>query len=91
MKAYKVLSSSTISRWLRNVLTLSGIDVSKYKSHSIPGVAASKAKAFGLPIKEIMKVVSWASDRTLSKFYDKPLTVAELEDYNFQNAVLNST
>ena len=28
---------------------------------------------------------------SVSKFYDKPLTVAELEDYNFQNAVLNST
>ena len=35
MKPYKVVSSSTISRRLRNVLTLSGIDISKYKPHSI--------------------------------------------------------
>lgn len=89
MKPYKVVSSSTLSRWLRNVLTLSGIDVSRYKSHSIRGVAASKAKACGLPIKEIMNVAGWASDRTFSRFYDKP--VAELEVSNFQNAVLHST
>ena len=89
MKPYKVVSSSTISRWLRNVLTLSGIDVSKYKSHSVRGVAASKAKACGLPISEIMSVAGWASDKTFSKFYDKP--VAKSEELSFQDAVFNKT
>ena len=81
MKPYKVVFSSTLSRWLKNVLTLSGIDVSKYKSHSIRGVGASKA--CGLPIKAIMNVAGWSSDRTFSKLNDKP--VAELEESDFQN------
>lgn len=87
MKPYKVVSSSTISRWLKNVLSLSGIDISKYKSHSIRGVAASKAISCGLPIKDIMKVAGWASDKTFAEFYNKP--VENSAQSGFQSVVLN--
>ena len=67
IEPYKLVSSATISRWLKTVLYLSGIDVSKFKSHSIRGAAASKAKTSGLPIQDILKVAGWASARLFAE------------------------
>lgn len=86
VKPYKLVSSSTISRWLKCVLYLAGIDVTKFKSHSIRGAAASKAKLSGVPMQEILKVAGWASEQTFSEFYNKPLETNEQS--NFQHAVL---
>ena len=67
------MTSSTISRWLKCVLKLSGIDIARFKSHSIHGVAASKAKASGLSILEILKVAGWPSDKTFAEFNNKSI------------------
>lgn len=86
IKPYKLVSSATISRWLKTVLYLSGIDVSKFKSHSIRGAAASKAKTSGVPIQDILKVAGWASARTFAEFYERP--VNSDSEKEFHSAVL---
>lgn len=43
IKPFKVVSSTTISRWIRSVMQLSGIDTNFFKSHSVCGAATSKA------------------------------------------------
>lgn len=68
-------------------MSLSGIDISKYKSHRIRGVAASKASSCGLPIKDIMKVAGWVSDKTFAEFYNKP--VENSAQSGFQSVVLS--
>lgn len=73
VKPYKCVSSSTVSRWLKQVMFNSGIDIKKFTSHSIRGASSSKAKAAGVPIQEIMKVAGWASELTFAKYYCKPV------------------
>ena len=85
---YKLVSSATISRWLKSVLYLSSIDITKFKSHSIRGASASKAKTGGVPIQDILKVAGWAGERTFAQFYERPVTLDS--ENQFQNAVLGT-
>ena len=64
-------------------MRLSGIDVTKYQSHSTRSAASSKARQTGISIEEIMKVAGWSSADTFSRFYDKPI-----EQRSFDQAVL---
>lgn len=73
MKPHKAVTSTTISRWLKSVMFLSGIDIKRFQSHSIRGASVSRAKCFGIPIKEIMKVAGWSNEATFAKYYDKPI------------------
>ena len=41
---HKAVSSETISRWLKNMLSDAGIDTTKYSAHSTRAAAASKCK-----------------------------------------------
>ena len=43
IKPHKVVVASTISRWIKTVMRLSGINVDIYKSHSTRGASTSKA------------------------------------------------
>lgn len=85
IKPYKVVTSSTISRWIKCVMRQSGIDVERYTSHSTRGATTSKAKQCGIPLSEILKVAGWSSAQTFADYYDKPLTDTR---NTFQNAVL---
>ena len=85
IKPFKAVASTTVSRWIKGVMKLSGIDIDVYKSHSTRGASTSKAKDSGVPLPEILKVAGWASDRTFADFYDKPVTSQEQP---FQEAVL---
>ena len=46
---YKVVSSATLARWLKAVLSLAGIDTSIFKGHSFRGALTSKAVSLGVP------------------------------------------
>ena len=72
IKPFKPVVTATISRWIRAVLTLSGIDVSKFKTHSTRCASTSKAKQSGVSMTEILKVAGWGTDKTFAQFYEKP-------------------
>lgn len=82
IKPYKLVSSATKSRWLKTVLYLFGVDVSKFKSHSIRGAASSKAKTSGLPIQDILKVAGWASARTFAEFHERPVNFDSEKEFH---------
>ena len=42
VKPYGAVTRSTISRWLKSLMSSAGIDISKYSAHSIRSAAASK-------------------------------------------------
>ena len=48
VKPHKPVISSTISRWIRNLMQLSGIDVSIFKSHSTRAASTSAAVNVGV-------------------------------------------
>lgn len=80
-KTYKAVKSCTISRWLKLVLHLSGIDTEKFKGHSYRAAASSKARKAGMSVNEIMKTANWSSANTFRKYYHK-----DVED-NLQNNI----
>lgn len=85
IKPYKAVTRDTIARWIRVVMTRSGIDVERFGAHSIRAASTSKAKAMMVPISDIMKTAGWSQENTFAKFYNKQIE----PDSKFAEAVLN--
>ena len=68
---YKVVSSATLARWLKAVLSLAGIDTSILKGHRFRGVSTLKAVSLGVPLDVILKAADWKNAGTFSKFYQR--------------------
>lgn len=67
-------TSQTISRWIKAVLSESGIDVSRFKAHSTRHASTSMASVVGVGIDAIRKAAGWsASSCTFAKFYNRPI------------------
>jgi len=83
---YKEASSQTISRWLKDLLLLAGIDVQLFSSHSFRHASTSKALDTGVSIDTIYKAAGWSQkSKVFGKFYKKPI----LEE-DFSSSVLSS-
>ena len=72
-KPYKQVATSTLSRWMKNMLKEAGIDTSVFKGHSVRTAAASAAHKAGVCIKDILRAGNWKRESTFSRFYHKPL------------------
>ena len=83
-KPHKPVTSATISRWMKNLMEQSGIDVEQFKPHSVRAAATSAASNLGVSIKDILKAANWARESTFLKFYHKPI----IKD-TFGKAILN--
>jgi hypothetical protein len=66
---YDEVTTSTLARWLKSVLELSGINSSIFKAHSFRGAAASGA----FKMKDILLTANWSNVETFYKFYHKKL------------------
>jgi hypothetical protein len=60
-KPFKACSRDTISRWLKSVLDMAGIDTTIFTVHSTRTASTSCAKAKGLPSHVIMAAADWHS------------------------------
>ena len=67
-KPYKAVSADTISRWLKTVLNLAGIDTAKYTAHSTRSASTSAAKSMDIAIDIIMESAGWTQESTFVKF-----------------------
>ena len=76
---------NTLSRWVKSVLGLAGIDISRFGPGSVRAAATSTAKAAGAPIDAIMASAGWSRSTTFSRFYDKPL----ISNYTLDDFVLD--
>ena len=50
IKPHKSVAKDTIARWVRTLLRMSGIDVSKFSAGSVQPAAASKAGVAAVPV-----------------------------------------
>ena len=73
-KPYKGASRDTISRWVRLVMQMSGLDTSIFTPHSVRGASTSAAHRGKVPIQTILKTAGWSKESTFRKYYCKPLT-----------------
>lgn len=86
VKPHNKVSRDTVSRWVKQMMILTGIDVNTFTPHSTRAAATSAAKRAGVPIQDIMRNAGWTNSLTFLKFYDK-IIVQENTD-KFANAVL---
>ena len=86
LKPYKPVARDTVSRWVKKVLQLAGIDITKYSAHSCRAASTSNVKVKGLNIAEIMKSAGWSTASTFARFYDKPVPNTSA---NFGSVLLN--
>lgn len=83
-RPYKVATAQSISRWIKQTLASSGVDVSVFSGHSTRHAATSAAKSAGVSLDIIRKTAGWTtSSQTFAKFYDRPI----INDSNFARAV----
>lgn len=68
---HKGVTTSTIARWLKSVLLLSGIDISKFSAHSFRGASCSKALSNGCTLQKILNTADWSGDKNFRKFYSR--------------------
>ena len=71
-KPHKPVSSSTLSRWVKEVIKLSGIKDDIFSGHSVRSASTSAAKAAGLPVDTILSMADWTNQSTFNTFYYKP-------------------
>ena len=80
---------STISDWLKNVLTSSGINVSLFTSLFTLSATTSKASASGLSMIEVIEQGTWSNMSTWQRFYQKDIIPIRVE--YFQSTVMGGT
>lgn len=84
VRPHMPVSTSTISRWLKELMAAAGIDVSVFKGHSVRAAACSKAADLGLSVPQIIERANWSSARTFHRFYHRDV----LPEDGFQSAIL---
>jgi integrase len=72
-KPHRPVSQNSVSRWIKNVLQLAGIDISTFSAGSTRSAAASKVRDQGAPIHQIMEMGGWSRASTFTRFYDRPI------------------
>ena len=65
--------SSTVSRWIKEILKETGVDADVFKGHSTHSVSTSKACLSGIFVDDMLSRGSWSNESTWQKFYHKQL------------------
>ena len=66
VKPHKPVTSATIARWVKTVLSLAGID-GVFTAHSTRGASASAAARAGVALSDIMEAADWSRESTFKK------------------------
>ena len=73
IKPHAAVSRDTISRWVKQVLRASGVDITIFSPHSTRAAATSAAHRARVPLQTILSTAGWTSARTFARHYNKPL------------------
>lgn len=73
-KPHSKASSQTISRWIKQTLAESGVDVAVFSAHSTRHASTSAAASAGVNLDTIRKAAGWTnSSLTFARFYNRPV------------------
>jgi integrase len=65
------LSSQRIAKYLLQSMKDAGIDIDKFKAHSIRGASATKLLDKGVSAEDVMRAGRWSSYSVFNRFYDR--------------------
>lgn len=77
-KPHKVVSTSTISRWIKKCMEESGIDISTFTTHSTRHAATSAAFKKGVTIEDIKRTAGWTGKSTVLENFITDLSLITL-------------
>ncbi|XP_039764889.1 uncharacterized protein LOC120637233 [Pararge aegeria] len=87
-KPFKIVSTQTLSRWIKTTLRDAGIDVSIFSAHSTRHASTSKAYSSGISIELIRKTAGWSQNsNTFWKYYNKG-TISNQECNSLARAII---
>ena len=69
IKPHKPVSPSTVSRWLGQVLAMTGINTEVFKVRSTRAASSSKAEVTGVSLTDIIKQGHWSQASAFQRFY----------------------
>ena len=72
-KPHRPVSKNSVSRWVKNLLGLAGIDTNIFSAGSTRAAATSKAMSQGANIDQILSMGGWSNLNTFNKFYNRPI------------------
>lgn len=85
-RPHRGATAQSISRWIKQVLEESGVDVSVYSAHSTRHASTSAAAAAGVSVDVIRKAAGWtSSSQAFAKFYNRPI----IDEGKFATSVCN--
>ena len=90
-KPHKPASTDTISRWAKDTLKDSGINIDVFTSHSFRSASTSKAFPVGVPLQEILKRANWSRAETLKKQYHRNITPTVNGDFKYAKSFLENS
>lgn len=74
-KPHKVATTQSLSRWIKQTLAESGVDVSIFSAHSTRHASTSAAKAAGVSLDIIRRTAGWTkASEAFAKFYNRPIS-----------------
>lgn len=85
IQPHDIVGRNTLSRWTKELMIRSGIDMSIFTPHSTRAAAASAAALAKVPVATILKTAGWSNVGTFATFYKKPII-----QNNFSQAILKS-
>ena len=77
IRPHKLVTTSTVGRWIKSVLSSAGIDTSVFKAHSVRGAAVTNACIEGVRNAEILRTADWKNESTLRRYYLREHIVLE--------------
>lgn len=83
-KTLRAVTTSTIARWLKEVLFYSGID-SSFTAHSFRGASTSAALMSGVQLADILRTADWSRASTFRTYYSREV----IEPSAFASGVLD--
>ena len=86
IKSHNPVSTDTISRWVKQQLFSAGVDISKFKAHSVGLHHPQHLAKLNVNIEDIIKSVGWSNEKTFQKYYNKPVE----QTFNFRKTLLPS-
>lgn len=87
-RPHKDVGSQTISRWIKTILGLSGIDLNIFTAHSTRHATTSAAKAKGIDLDTIKRTAGWTPrSEVFANFYNRP--IVPLDTHDFARAIIN--
>ena len=70
VKPHRPVTSDTVARWIREVMSAANIDTAVFGAHSVRGASASLARP-SVPLDEVLKAGDWSGLSAFHKHYHR--------------------